>query len=79
MFGKCIGHTARPQDVAVRFFHGWRMSTTVGLWDEFGAVLQWPNYSGQNWDAFHDFLRNLDCKPGQAPDPPGWAEWLATR
>jgi len=55
-----VGHTARPPEVTVRFFHSRRMTTTAALWDEFEAVLQWPTYFGRNWNAFHDFLKHLD-------------------
>lgn len=55
-----IGHTARPSDVDVRFFHARRMTTTPALWDEFEAVLQWPTYFGRNWNAFHDLLQDLE-------------------
>jgi hypothetical protein len=55
-----VGHTARPSEVAVRFFHSRRMTTTAALWDEFEAVLQWPTYFGRSWNAFHDFLQHLD-------------------
>jgi len=55
-----VGHTSRPSELAVRFFQSRRMTSTAALWDEFEAVLQWPTYFGRNWNAFNDFLQNLD-------------------
>lgn len=54
-----IGHTGRPAELDVRFLHAKRMTTTTALWDEFEAVLQWPTFFGRNWNAFHDFLQDL--------------------
>ncbi|WP_394832719.1 barstar family protein [Pendulispora rubella] len=39
---------------------GTRMRRREGLFDQFGALLQFPNYFGENWDAFLDCLRDLE-------------------
>ena len=31
---------------------GWKMRDRLGVFDQFGALLQFPRYFGQNWNAF---------------------------
>jgi len=55
--------TLRGQDAASKVFigvlRGKRMRNREGLFDQFGALLQFPDYFGENWDAFLDCMRDL--------------------
>lgn len=44
----------------VRTVRGQKMRTFQGLFDEFGAALQFPDYFGENWPAFDECLTDLD-------------------
>ncbi|WP_394826363.1 barstar family protein [Pendulispora albinea] len=54
----------RGETAAARTFigtlRGKRMRTRQGVFDQFGALLQFPTYFGENWDAFLDCMRDLD-------------------
>ena len=52
--------------VAARRIRGHKGLTTGALFDEFAAALQFPYYFGENWDAFHDCLNDLEWLPGTA-------------
>jgi hypothetical protein len=39
---------------------GRKMQALGGLFDEFGAALQFPYYFGENWAALYDCLTDLD-------------------
>lgn len=39
---------------------GWRMRERERVFDQFGALLQFPRYFGANWNAFSDCIRDLD-------------------
>jgi hypothetical protein len=39
---------------------GWRMRDREGVFEQFGALLQFPRYFGGNWNAFSDCVRDLD-------------------
>jgi hypothetical protein len=45
--------------VAVRFVRGRKAGTAPAFFDEAAAALQFPNYFGENWDAFHDCVDDL--------------------
>jgi barstar (barnase inhibitor) len=39
---------------------GWRMRRREGVFDQFAALLQFPHYFGENWNAFADCISDLD-------------------
>jgi hypothetical protein len=39
---------------------GSRMRRRDGVFDQFGALLQFPSYFGENWNAFLECMRDLD-------------------
>src|SRR5437588_6402253 len=45
---------------AVRFVRGRKALTTPAFFDEAAAALQFPCYFGDNWDAFHDCVTDLE-------------------
>ncbi|WP_394843252.1 barstar family protein [Pendulispora brunnea] len=55
--------TLRGEDAANGLFigmlRGRRMRRREGLFEQFGALLQFPDYFGENWDAFLDCMRDL--------------------
>lgn len=52
--------------LVVRVVRGRKMRTWQGVFDEFAAALQFPWYFGENADAFHDCLTDLDWLPRHA-------------
>ncbi|MBM7785403.1 barstar family protein [Tenggerimyces flavus] len=77
--------------LTVRIVRGRRMRTEAGVYDEFAAALQFPLYFGENRDAFHDCITDLEegLPPGEGyvvvvtePDqvlvdePPEAISWL---
>lgn len=50
----------------VRFFRGKNMSTVQGLYNEFAAALQFPDYFGYNAGAFDECLEDLSWLPAEA-------------
>jgi hypothetical protein len=46
--------------VFIGTLRGRRMRRREGVFDQFGALLQFPHYFGENWNAFADCLRDLD-------------------
>jgi hypothetical protein len=49
-----------------RFGRGRKMADRHGLFDEIAAVLQFPSYFGENWDAFDECIGDLG---GLQPKP----------
>jgi RNAse (barnase) inhibitor barstar len=49
--------------LAVRFVRGNKMRRLSDLYDEVSAALQFPDYFGENWDAFEDCLTDLEWLP----------------
>lgn len=47
----------------VRFLRGKKMPTVQGLYDEFAAALQFPDYFGYNGGAFDECLADLSWLP----------------
>jgi hypothetical protein len=45
--------------LAVRFVRGRKARTADAFFDEAAAALQFPDYFGENWDAFHDCVDDL--------------------
>jgi RNAse (barnase) inhibitor barstar len=39
---------------------GRKMRTRKGVFDQFSTLLQFPEYFGNNWNAFSDCIRDLD-------------------
>ncbi len=52
--------------VVARVVRGTKMRRYQGLFDEFGAALQFPDYFGENWAAFDECLGDLEWLPGEA-------------
>jgi hypothetical protein len=54
----------RGETVTANFFigalRGRRMRRREGVFDQFGALLQFPPYFGENWNGFVDCMRDLD-------------------
>jgi RNAse (barnase) inhibitor barstar len=50
---------AGGERAAVRFIRGRKAGTATAFFDEASAALQFPDYFGANWDAFHDCLDDL--------------------
>jgi hypothetical protein len=51
---------AAGKDVFIGSLRGWTMRERQGVFQQFGALLQFPRYFGGNWNAFADCLRDLD-------------------
>lgn len=49
--------------LTARAVRGSKMHTLAGLYDEFAAVFQFPSYFGENWNAFHECLQDMDWLP----------------
>lgn len=49
--------------LAVRIVRGNKMRRLDDLYDEFAAALQFPDYFGENWDAFDECLADLEWLP----------------
>jgi RNAse (barnase) inhibitor barstar len=47
-------------NVAVRYLRGFKCADKASFFNEASAALQFPPYFGENWDAFHDCLNDLD-------------------
>src|SRR5262245_41285350 len=50
---------AAPGKRVARVVRGVKCSTATKLFDEFAAALQFPDYFGENWDAFSDCFADL--------------------
>ncbi|MEO6602125.1 MAG: barstar family protein [Polyangiaceae bacterium] len=47
----------------VRFVRGAKMADVTGVFDQFGAALQFPYYFGENWPAFSECIQDLSWLP----------------
>lgn len=56
--------TLREQGLETRWLRASKMRTAKALFDEFSAVLQFPPYFGENWDALDECLNDLDWLEG---------------
>jgi len=52
--------SASAAGVFVGALRAWKARRREGLFEEAGALLQFPRYFGENWNAFADCLRDLD-------------------
>jgi RNAse (barnase) inhibitor barstar len=50
-------------ELAVRVVRGNKMRRLDDLYDEFAAAFQFPDYFGENWDAFDECLADLEWLP----------------
>jgi len=55
-----LRHDYEQRGYTVRWIRGRKARTTRSLFDEFAAALQFPDYFGENWDAFNDCLTDLE-------------------
>lgn len=55
-----IQHPGKP---VVRFLRGKKMSRLASLYDEFASALQFPDYFGENWNAFDECITDLSWLP----------------
>jgi hypothetical protein len=53
----------KGSELAVRVVRGSKMRRLNDLYDEFAAALQFPNYFGENWDAFDECMADLEWLP----------------
>jgi RNAse (barnase) inhibitor barstar len=56
----------KGSELAVRVVRGNKMRRLDDLYDEFAAAFQFPDYFGQNWDAFDECLADLEWLPAAA-------------
>jgi hypothetical protein len=47
----------------VRFLRGAKMADASGVFDQFGAALQFPYCFGENWPAFSECIQDLSWFP----------------
>jgi hypothetical protein len=50
----------------VRNIRGQKAKTTISLFDEFSAAMQFPSYFGENWNAFDECLADLSWLPANS-------------
>ncbi|MFH5208669.1 barstar family protein [Antrihabitans spumae] len=62
-----ISYRATELGYLVRTVRGDKMPTVQRLFDEFAAAFQFPDYFGENKDAFDECMRDLDEFVGAAP------------
>lgn len=62
-----ITYPLRDSGKVVRAVRGQKMRTLQGLFDEFGAALQFPDYFGENRPALRDCLTDLDWLGDEVP------------
>ena len=62
-FGWSLAKQGSPR-VVVRFLRGKKMARLSSLFDEFAAALQFPDYFGENWNAFDECITDLEWMPG---------------
>ena len=61
-----LGALERPGGAAVRFVRGRKATADAAFFDESSAALQFPDYFGENWDAFRDCLADLSWLRAEA-------------
>jgi len=53
----------KGSEFVIRVVRGSKMRRLPGLYDEFAAAFQFPDYFGENWDALDDCMTDLDWLP----------------
>jgi Barstar (barnase inhibitor) len=62
---KFIWSAPRRDDMVVRVLRGSRCGSPAGLFQEWGAALQFPYYYGHNWAALDECLEDLEWLPAR--------------
>lgn len=50
-------------NIEFKVIRGQKCKSVTGLFNEWAAALQFPDYFGENWDAFDECLNDLDWLP----------------
>lgn len=53
-------------ETAMRIVRGRKATAAQSFFDEASAALQFPYYFGENWDAFHDCINDLEWLKAKA-------------
>ena len=59
----CWAFERERADRVVRFVRGTKMADATGVFDQFGAALQFPYYFGENWPALSECIQDLSWLP----------------
>lgn len=59
----CWAFEREQPNRTVRFVRGSKMLDSAGVFDQFGAALQFPYYFGENWAAFSECIQDLTWLP----------------
>ena len=54
----------KSKDGVIRTIRGHKCATAADLHNEVAAVLQFPDYYGENWDAMDECITDLEWLPG---------------
>jgi len=81
--GPCVGittprprHVTPPSGVEIRDVAGARTTTSSGLMDAFAEAWHFPSWFGRNWNAFNDFICDLNDMVNAATGRPPASAYL---